>query len=223
MHQSMQKTSLCFFKAFLFTRTQMRASPLFLYFLSHVSVILSLISRRNQKMALLREQLVMSVCKIETGKVSPPARLPIDSSYQSWAPLLFPVSYVSITSREMKHSVMRFSVWDNNSSPFWVHSPIRTDKMCCVCACVMEHEWGNILQQAQLVAQWTNFDDLSIHVFLFVYSLFSALKDNLKSFVPSVTAIPKMISLMLYCAWVLFILTVCFSHHCFVWNHIVIR
>lgn len=141
MNQSMQKPSLCFFKALLFSRTQMLAFLLFLHFLSHVSLTLSLTCYRNHKTALLREQLVMSVCKIETGKVSPSARLPIDSSYQSyWAPLLFPVSYVSITSREMKHSVMRFSVWDNNSSPFWVHSPIRTDKKCAfVFVCVMEH------------------------------------------------------------------------------------
>lgn len=54
------------------------------------SLFLSLTNQGKHKMALLREQLVMSVCKIETGKVSPPARLPSDCSYQSyWASITF--------------------------------------------------------------------------------------------------------------------------------------
>lgn len=54
------------------------------------SLFLTPTSQGNHKMTLLGEQLVTSVCKIETGKVSPPAQLPSDCSHQTyWASITF--------------------------------------------------------------------------------------------------------------------------------------
>lgn len=89
MAQRMLKPSLSVLKAPVFSRTWMppflvsRPPPSF-------SLFLTLWSQENQKMTLLREQLVTSACKIETGKVSPPAQLPSDCSHQTfWASITF--------------------------------------------------------------------------------------------------------------------------------------
>lgn len=113
--------------------------PFFFFFLS-------LTSQGNHKMALLREQLVTSVFKIETGKVSPPAQFPCDCSYQTyWASITF-FPYLLFPSATARRSTWwciappRFR--DNNWSPFWVHllPSCQIRHVVVLCAQLVTHE-----------------------------------------------------------------------------------
>lgn len=95
-------------------------------------------------MALLGEQLVMSVCKIETGKVSPPARLPSDCSYQSyWASITF--SCISRLHHQQGDEALGdiflcLGPGTITRVPFGSAHSCMTDNACsfyvCVCVCV---------------------------------------------------------------------------------------
>lgn len=123
----------------------------------HFSPFLYSINRGSHEMSLFREQLVMSVCKIETAKIHLRLGSLVNAHIgAAGPPLLSAVSPVSITSREKKHLVIRFSVQFHRRylrsllGPF---TPNLTDKSCrfcvglCVGVCVCHCEG------AQLVAQ----------------------------------------------------------------------
>lgn len=115
MDHSMQKPSHLFLQS-LNTSVLSLLSPFLLF--------CPFTNEGKHKMVLLREQHVMSVCKIEAGKVSPPAQLPSDCSYQShWTSISF--SCIFCLHHQQRDETLGDTFFlsesgDDNSDPFWV-------------------------------------------------------------------------------------------------------
>lgn len=144
------------------------------------SPFLSLTNQGKHKMALLGEQLVMSVCKIETGKVSPPALLPRDSSCQNyWASITFSCIfhlYQQQGDEALGDIFLSLGPGEITCIP---QTPILTDKACRVGVCL--DAWSRGCNRHETGGSIKQLDDLSSSVLLSLHSLFGVLENNLRS------------------------------------------